>query len=329
MHRRIWFFLTVAILTACGGSGGGSPTLTASAVLTTQNASTVAGAVTDAVLGSGDLSEIAEFSLLGTAGVAPVMMAATVAAGELAKEAAQLQAEKAEVSISLSEACPSGGSLNISANIANEQTLTAGDSFSVNYNNCDFGDGLLLNGGMDMRVLSFQGDLNVGQIDNLGFDININSFSLMDLGETMTLSGDLAMTLDSTATSVTATVSSSSLNLTTSLGESFSLAQFTTTTVVDLTTFPESVSLQSDGFLMGSDFTGQIQFSTTVEFNFTGEGDPSAGELLITGADGATIRVIAVDSLTVRLELDLDGIDGVDPDGVIVTTWQQLLNTPA
>jgi len=321
MKTRIWLVLAVAVLTACGGGGGGGSTPTASAVITTDNAVLVAGAVTDAVLASGDLGEIADLGLFGSPDIALVMVAGADSSVSLAKETAQLQAEKAEVMVSVTEDCPFGGSMNISADIANEQTLTAGDSFSINYISCNLGDGLVLNGGMDMLVLSFQGDLSLGQIVNLGFDININNFSIMDAGETVTLSGDFAMTLDATDTTTTATVSANSLTLGNGT-ETFSLSRFTTTTTV-LGTFPESVSQQSDGFLMSSEFDGQVQFSTTVAFNFTGEGDPFSGELLITGADGATIRVIA-DGPNVHIELDLDGIDGVDE--VIDTTWQELLN---
>jgi hypothetical protein len=78
---------------------------------------------------------------------------------------------------------------------------------------------------------------------------------------------------------------------------------------------------------MSSAFDGEVQFSTTVALQGSGEDNPLSGEFLITGADSATIKVIPLDSLNVRLELDLDGDQAVDANGVIDMTWQELLDT--
>ena len=78
---------------------------------------------------------------------------------------------------------------------------------------------------------------------------------------------------------------------------------------------------------MSSAFDGEVQFSTTVAFQGNGDGNPVSGEFLITGADNATIKVIPLDGLNVRLELDLDGDQAVDANGVIDMTWQELLDT--
>ena len=49
---------------------------------------------------------------------------------------------------------------------------------------------------------------------------------------------------------------------------------------------------------------------------------PFAGEMLITGANNATIRLIALDSVNVRIETDTNG-DGV-VDATEDTTWDDI-----
>ena len=92
------------------------------------------------------------------------------------------------------------------------------------------------------------------------------------------------------------------------------------------------------GTLEGSGFEGAVDFVTVVPFVATGADYPASGEVLITGASGATIRATALDADTLQLAIDLDGDSVVDEtqqipwsiggrspveDGVPVLTWPQ------
>ncbi|NJN14481.1 MAG: VWA domain-containing protein, partial [Planctomycetes bacterium] len=61
----------------------------------------------------------------------------------------------------------------------------------------------------------------------------------------------------------------------------------------------------------GSRIPGRIIFDTTLPFT-GGEGDPSSGVLVITGAEGATATIVAIDDIQVQILVDLDGGGGTD-----------------
>ena len=217
--------------------------------------------------------------------------------------------------------------MTISATIQNQETLSAGDTFSLSYMDCNFGEGIVANGGVGFTVTSFQGDL-VGEDFELGFDLNIDNLQMAEIVDNVTFDGDISMSLSITATMTTVTVSGSSLSLTSGT-ETFSLSDYSTTATVDQSVFPNSFTLESSGYLMSSKFDGEVHFSTTIALEGSGEGNPVGGEFVVTGADGATVTVIPMDEQNVRLELDLDGDDAVDENGTMDMTWQELLDTSA
>jgi hypothetical protein len=333
MSKRFFIFVTASILTACGGggSGGGGTTAsapTATAALTTNNAAEISGATIDAALASSEFDQLADLGVLGSPATAAVTLSASDASVSLARKTAQLQAATAEVSVGPETTeCPLGGFMTISATIQNQETLSAGDTFSLSYMDCNFGEGIVANGGVGFTVTSFQGDL-VGEDFELGFDLNIDNLQMAEIVDNVTFDGDISMSLSITATMTTVTVSGSSLSLTSGT-ETFSLSDYSTTATVDQSVFPNSFTLESSGYLMSSKFDGEVHFSTTIALEGSGEGNPVGGEFVVTGADGATVTVIPMDEQNVRLELDLDGDDAVDENGTMDMTWQELLDTSA
>ncbi|MFW2405893.1 MAG: hypothetical protein ACN4GT_14065, partial [Gammaproteobacteria bacterium] len=229
--------------------------------------------------------------------------------------------------ISESDNCPLGGMMTISAEIQNPETLSAGDSFSLSYAACDFGDGVLANGGISFRVTSMVGELNGDNIQ-VGFDLTITNLEIAQVGDGATIDGDLSMSLNLTPVASTVSMSGSSLSITSGL-ETIMMSEFSTTVTADLSVFPESFTLQSSGFLMSSEFDGEVQFSTEIALQGSGEGNPGTGQLRVTGADGANVKVIPLDAQNVRLELDLDGDNAVDENGTLDMTWQELLQQDA
>ena len=119
----------------------------------------------------------------------------------------------------------------------------------------------------------------------------------------------------------TVTVSGSLLDVSAG-ADSYTLSGFSTTLTQNNGSFPASYSVDSMGSLDSSQFDGEVSYVTTMPFTGTQGQYPSTGELEITGRDDAMIRVIAMDSINVRLELDLDG-DGA-AEQTIDTTWAEL-----
>jgi len=73
---------------------------------------------------------------------------------------------------------------------------------------------------------------------------------------------------------------------------------------------------------------GAVRYETAVPFTGPSDGYPTAGELLVTGANESNVRLVALSSNDVRLEIDEDGDGAVDTNGTLVMTWQNLEDLP-
>ncbi len=82
--------------------------------------------------------------------------------------------------------------------------------------------------------------------------------------------------------------------------------------------------MASSGALDSSEFDGQVNFEITLPFrSLAGDDYASAGTMLITGANGSALQLIALDAVNVRLEIDANG-DGAFED-TLETTLADLI----
>jgi hypothetical protein len=100
------------------------------------------------------------------------------------------------------------------------------------------------------------------------------------------------------------------------------VTNFDTSQTVNVSTQPEPYTLAASGTVDSTQLDGVIDYDTPVTFQGQGADYPFAGELLITGADGGTIRLIATGNNNVTIETDTDG------DGTLEssedTTWDDI-----
>jgi hypothetical protein len=215
-------------------------------------------------------------------------------------------------------ACDVGGSVTMTGDIANPMTLSAGDRITLDYDACD--DGVSVTDGVfSFTVTSFSGDLASGMFA-LGTRVDLTAFQIVAAGETVTANGDISVTLDtrmSPLLTVSLAVSSLAVG---SNGASHTLTGFVATQTINEAT--AEYTFDSSGTVSSSAFVGAVNFDTTETFAGTGVDYPANGEMLVTGADNGTIRIIALDNVNVRLEVDGNG-DGT-LDAVIDTTWDAL-----
>ena len=217
------------------------------------------------------------------------------------------------------EACLVSGSVTVSGQISNPLTLSASDTFTMEFSACDDGAGAV-SGTYSMRVTSFSGDLLSGSFA-LDVTVTLTGFAVTDAGETMTANGSLSMSLDYTA-APTLSISMTATSLTVSDGSSSqTLTSFSMTQTVDALTSGYSITVS--GSLTSSAFDGEVDFSTTATLVSDGAGYAYTGQISITGAANATIDIIVLDGTLIRLAIDLDG-DGT-PDEFVDTTWDELL----
>jgi hypothetical protein len=314
------------ILAGCGGGGGGETAAAPTELvdLTSANAKTVAGAAVVSSMEGGDLGAYA-MSAGPTAGVTATKST------QIYSKVGEIQSEQIDSLVKQSQAgymqaavgpvtsqCEVGGSVTISGDVSGEQTLSSGDNITIEFADCD--DGVsVVDGTFSMTITSFSGDLASGMF-SLGVSLELTAFAVTEGEETVTANGDVTMALDALSSPVVSmTVSSSSLAVSEG-GASHELTDYSSTRTVDTVT--GEYSIEASGTVTSSAFDGAASFDVIEPFTGTGAAYPGSGELLIEGAGGATLRVIALDTTFVRIELDSDG-DGT-ADEIIDSTWDEL-----
>lgn len=303
---------------ACGGGGGssriandGGPPL---ATITSANATTVAGAVSQQVLDGSVIGGLSTprlpFASSNPAVASTLLFIAAPTITSVGAAQSPIQP------------CAVSGTVDITVSVASALTLSPGDEFSFQFAQCDDGFGSVLDGGMVLTVSEFDGDVNSGAY-RLGMTMMLSAFQIVEGTTTASTTGDVSFSIDTTVPTVTRiTLSTASLS-TTINGVTEAVADLSIVIVEDSSTLPESVTVDTTFRLSSPQLDGDIIVTTSAALERSGSGLPFSGEILIRGANNASITIIALDATMVRLEIDTNG-DGA-PDEIVDTTWAELL----
>ncbi len=329
----------VGALSACGGGGGSSndaapnaAPVEAPATITKSNAPKVAASAYESTIGA---QRMGSSSGLG-GGIAGVVVSADTDAahfdivtfvGQQVADLSDLQSSIMDNSVVAvvippdTRSCPFGGTTTLSGEVADSSKISAGDTLVLESDNCDSGSAGVTSGKITMLINSVTG----GPAENIfGFDatLTMEDTSLTIAGETSVTNGDMrVVTPDANSASREAELSGSTFA--TTLGnESTTMTNYQIGASFDAAT---STSLtDSRGALVSSEFNGQVNFETTLPFrSLAGDDYPSAGTMLVTGSNDAALRLIVLDAVNVRVEIDVDG-DGAFEDSVD-TSWAELV----
>jgi hypothetical protein len=321
--------IMLAALAGCGGGGDGDssgpdPSLppppaysgnTNPAVVTTTNASKL----TANAIGSGNATGI-------IAGVSTAQGDATQGQGsgmvqlvqrlnryvrDAAVRAGQVSATQrimsAAIPIEQTEPCDGGvGSIRLSGTLADDGTGT----LAVNFSYC-FIDGITVNGQASMRVDAAMVTLNVSPIDStLSFPV----LTLRGLGLSIDIGGSSPIgtirQVISTAPFGTETLTANFDARDNTTGET---GRTRNLVIVNDITSPPFFTSNVTGGQVFDPVHGYFDITTPTLLAFNNPNVfPNSGQLLLTGAAGSSIRATAVSSTMVQLELDLDGVGGVD-----------------
>lgn len=320
-------YATLLLLAACGGSSGGgnstTPPVSQAGVITSANATTVAGVSVEAALQTGaigGLTDTGGFVTTTTGGVAKLEN----------RKANQLILKSLRSTVSNIGNVPIGpettncgvsGSITVSGDIADPTTLTTGDTISVDSDNCDDGEGQVVDGLLEFVVDSFTPNVNP-EVFTVAVTLTVTQLMITEGAKFVTSDGDVSVSIDTSLQSrITVTVSGDIFSVTENNGSN-TLRNFSTTVIENTSVFPTAYTTNASGTVESSRFDGSVTYDTPVPFQHFGDGFPFAGELLVTGANNATIRVIAIDAVNVRVETDLDGDGTVDETDD--TTWEEL-----
>jgi hypothetical protein len=307
------------LIAACGGGSSGlDTTQTASDVLVISgnNAETAARASYDAALGSADLTDLGD-------GIG--LSAGAFGSFSKASPGVQVSGFLAGVMQTIPFGpdvfpCTVSGTITISGNIENPWTLTAGDDFLVESTACDDGLGEVVDGSLSFMVTEFSGDVLSG-LYSVSMDTVVDSLQVATADDTISNRGDALITLDTTAAPfVSASVSGNAMT-TDSNANTETLSNYSSTQTLDAGANQPLYTMIASGTLQTTQLSGSVSYTTPLMFEGFGQDYPHTGELLISG-DNSSARLIAVDNVNVRIEVDSDNDGTVDE--TINTTWADL-----
>jgi hypothetical protein len=297
-------FLCTVLLVACSGSDGGSaaplPMPSGMAKIDAVSAASIAGEVVDVVLASGSFGDILSGggpgSLAGKADNVLSKAGGSQPGGALALIAIALIPETNTL-------CAADGSVTVTGQVANPTTLSAEDRLRLEFFDCDDGADQVLNGIYEIVVNSFSGDVMQGLFD-LNATATFDGFEITQGLEMTALNGATTLDLDTSILLMTS-VSVAGVSLSVSdKTDSATLTDFRTDVTHNAGTVPEAYTLAASGTLTTTLFEGDVDYSTPVPLQgFVGE-YPFPGELLVAGEGGASLRLMALDHINVRLEID-------------------------
>ena len=319
-YRQTAALVATILIAACGGGGGSGPggvqDPVAGLAISTGNAETVAKLSYEAALGSGELADLG-----GNLG-----MTAT-SSGDFSKPSSDTQ--PAGFLVNVMQKIPFGpevlpcavsGFVTLSGNVANPVTLTAGDNFLVESDACDDGLGEVVDGDLSFTVAEFSGDVLAGAY-LVSMDAVVDNLQVTTAEDTVTGNGDTRISLDTrTALFVTASVSGNSMT-TDSNASSETLTNYSSVQTADVSATQPLYTHSASGTLQTTRLSGSIRYSTPLTFESVGQNYPHTGEMLISG-ESSSARLIAIDDVNVRIEVDNNG-DGT-VDDTIDTTWAEL-----
>jgi hypothetical protein len=319
------FFASV-FLCACGGGGDGSGSSFqrsgVEADITPENAELIAASTTAAV------AEIAAAALLsGESGILldyrdssnyMVTIALRALSGSSSEYSAAASLQPLVVIGPDRQQCLISGFITVSADIRDPNAfangmLSEGDEIFADFQNCNDGEGIVLNGGFDFIVTRFEGNI-FGTITALGMDIHFANLRISEDGPSVTFDGAASLLNVDEET----TISGNTLLLT-AQGVAWEHREFTQTT--DET--GPGYSITAAGMLETTLYIGSITYSTPVPIASTSDSDPETGEMLITGQGIESILLTYLGQGVVQLEVDADG-DGEFDSAPIVTTLEAL-----
>jgi hypothetical protein len=312
------------ILNGCSsGGGGGGPAPPAgppaTGTINTGSVLAVTGRAIDAVFQSGGFGNITNFVGLTTAATNGPE---TLGKGIVTKPGNWNTNSQAPTGLDAT-LCAVDGSLTVTGDIASPLTVTEGDFLDYLWANCDDGLGQVINGLIGMTFTEFEGNLLAGRI-LLRVSLAVQGFQVIEPTGSQTTSGDLALTINSREQPLTVVKTMGSTMMVNNGSSTETLTDFSSTVTEDTSVFPANFTKVATGRVSSTQFDGVVSYDTPVAFQATGDGFPYEGELLVFGTNSASIRITAIDEVSVRIEADYNG-DGA-ADATIETTWAALVD---
>jgi hypothetical protein len=321
MKRLFLLGITCTAIVACGGGGGDGlagggnlPAPAAGLKIDSSNAQAASKASYDSAAGSVEVGTL----LTDSGPIAANPAGSMKAAQQFSKLTGS---DVMQASVPITQDCLRG-SYTVDATLANPFTITPGDSFNIVFNACDEGLGEVLNGTLDFTIDALSGDLAGGMYE-LQVSMSLTEFQVVTAADTVTSDGDATVVLDTTNNPLVLASASGSWLQTVSNASTDTLRNFSSSQSANAGLEPAPYSWDASGTLDTTQLAGTVTYSTPVTFEGYDLDYPYAGELLVVG-DSSSARIVAIDSVNLRIDIDSDGDGTVDES--IDTTWAEFDN---
>jgi hypothetical protein len=228
--------------------------------------------------------------------------------------------------VSQSVSCPNGGNMQIDAALQSGSTISAGDSVTVQANNCSL-NGATVNGKLLIAVQSASGLNSSSGAISLKLGVQYQGFSSATTTYSNKIDGDMVVAFQrDTLGKQSFTTSGNSLSVSESGADrpaaQRTLSNYSSTIVMT----SQGVSSTLNGRLSGQTSaagTFNVDVKTTQPFVSTAASShPQSGVMLVSGA-GSTVTLTVLDASNVKLDYSAKG------DGVVTKsstlTWTNLL----
>ena len=318
---RVCGLLASLALVACGGGGGGggsggaSAGSTVSAVVITSSNSQALAAEAFAAASNSDAGSSASFvtgvQVSGGSGGSNAALLG-LAARKLVSLVPPASALATGVTTNQTQACSSGGSLTMTANMSGGSTIVAGDSMQITANGCTEsldGASAVMNGSIAFTYLAAYDPASTAYPKTLSVRIVTQNFSISSGGETEVFSGDVTMSLTETsATSFTMSMTSNSLSTTlgthsvTMTNYTLSAEETSSGTVITM-----SATVETSNSRLGS-APVSYQVATVTPITVSSSGVVTAGSIKVTGSGSSLLLTVAsADTFTLQVDSNGDG----------------------
>lgn len=315
-------FLIAASMAACGGSSGGDnpPVQVLPVDITAASAPLI---TSDSLNAAAFASELGAFSMGGVLGAEPapglfakIGKVPMAGVGKLINPVFEIPVGP------ITEECWVTGTVTMSGNIADPLTISVGDTITMVFSMCDDGDGQVLDGGMEITITAFNGNLDTFLFE-MGMTVSMDSLSMDDGGMNgpARVDGSFSLLVDTYSYPITKSIVSGDMLSLVAGTRSLTMTDFESNNELDEGAF--TVTVIASGRVQSDRFDGRATYTTEVPFVSALDSNPYVGEMLITGANNATIRVTVLDVKTVRLEMDYDGDGAVDETRDV--SWEEAI----
>lgn len=329
MYKKalIGLFTATFILTGCGGGSSDSSGPSYSGPTGAVTISDQTSAKQAASFASGVALNYGMASMSGTyTPFAATSERATLeTAGTIARKYTTMAfnlASSKSASASQPQACATSGNVTITDNYAGA-TPQAGDTVSFKFNDCVQVD-TKLTGRLTLTVNSYVSSMEF----SAKYTFNQLRTTTVSSGDTYMVHGDYTASVTETVTTFTASVTGNSLYSEATIGGNFYQEELSNFSYVDIDTYGDNVSFDHNFTYASSQLGGSITVTTVTPFQIfygppTYDIYPSVGEIVVTGAGGAKVRLTAVDATNARVEWDADG-DGLYEGDTGSIPWSSL-----